>query len=374
LNILSAAESLVSIDHSVIVLNEAKCLHSIDKLTSCEACFAICPVGAIQIGKPPTMNSKQCQICLACLVVCPVGAYSADDAVSALLISAARLEIKNVELFCSRHENPSAGISAGVTGIRIRGCLAGLGSGAYIALSSLGVETIEVRMDSCRLCPWRSLQSTIIKQTDQAKNLLSRWGKSESLQIATDLEDLFQRPYWDADNPPLSRRDFFQLAAQQGRIAVARAISDQSQDGDRKPGRDRLRINGAVNHLPEADQPQEIILTGGNHAVLDVSQECTACGTCVRVCPSNALDTEFNQQKTHYWLKFSPQNCIGCEACVHVCAPEAITIRNKPSFDDVYRTSELRRTLSDLRSLQVLLHGFNRLVTILMYRKRISIN
>lgn len=340
MNILSTADRLASIDHSVIFLNEARCLHSKDKFSSCEACFAICPVGAIQIGKPPTLNSKQCQACLACLAVCPVGAYSADDAVSALLISAARLEIKSVELLCSRHKNPSAGISADATGIRIRGCLAGLGPGAYMALSSLGVETITVRLDSCRLCPWLSLQDIIFEQIDQAKTLLSYWGKSKNLQIITDLKDQHQRSYWDADYTPLSRRELFLAAARQGQIAVSRAISDQSRDGDRKPGRDRLRINSAVDHLPEADKQLETILTGGNYAVLDVSQECTACRACVRVCPSNALDIEFNQQKTHYRLKFSPQNCIGCEACVHVCAPGAITVRNSPSFDDVYGTSE----------------------------------
>jgi len=340
LKAFSIADHLVTIDHSVISLNEVRCLHSKDKLSSCEACFTICPVGAIQIGKPPTLNSKQCQACLACLVVCPVGAYSGDDAVSGLLISAARLEIKNVELLCSRHKNPSAGISADVTGIRIRGCLAGLGSGAYMALSSIRVETITVRLDNCRLCPWRPLQGIIFEQINQANNLLSHWGKNEILRTITNLEEEHQRPYWDADDPPLSRRDLFLVAARQGIIEVARAVSDQSQDCDRKLGRDRLRINNAVDHLPEAEQQLETILKGGNYAVLDVSQECTACGTCVRVCPSNALDIEFDQQKTHYQLKFTPQYCIGCEACVHVCAPGAITVRTAHSFDDVYGFEE----------------------------------
>ena len=342
MNFLSTAERLASIDHSVIVLNEDRCLHSKDKLSSCEACFAICPVEAIKVGKPPTLNSKQCQACLACLAVCPVGAYSADDAVSVLLISAARLESKSVELLCSRHENPSAGISADITAIRIKGCLAGLGSGAYITLSSMGVETIAVRLDSCRHCPWRPLQNVIFEQINQAKKLLSHWGKSESLHSITDLEDQYQRPYLDADNPHLSRRELFLIVAKQSRNAVARTVCDQSQGGDRRLGRDRLRINSAIDHLPEVDQQLDTILTGGNHAVLDVSQECTACRACVRVCPSNALDIEFNQQKTHYRLKFSPQNCIGCEACVHVCAPGAITIRNTPSFYDVYGTLEPR--------------------------------
>lgn len=53
-----------------VIRNEAKC-------TSCGACTAICPTGALYVDRPSMevgFNSDKCVVCAICLKVCPVRA------------------------------------------------------------------------------------------------------------------------------------------------------------------------------------------------------------------------------------------------------------------------------------------------------------
>ena len=49
-----------------------------------------------------------------------------------------------------------------------------------------------------------------------------------------------------------------------------------------------------------------------------ISNECTACGTCMDECPSEAIS-----EGDIY--KIDPDACIDCGACVDVCPVEAIS-------------------------------------------------
>jgi NAD-dependent dihydropyrimidine dehydrogenase PreA subunit len=49
-----------------------------------------------------------------------------------------------------------------------------------------------------------------------------------------------------------------------------------------------------------------------------ISNECTACGTCIGECPSEAIS-----EGDIY--KIDPDTCIDCGACADVCPVEAIS-------------------------------------------------
>jgi uncharacterized Fe-S center protein len=49
------------------------------------------------------------------------------------------------------------------------------------------------------------------------------------------------------------------------------------------------------------------------------SKKCTACGTCLRNCPVNAISIET-------YAKINPDVCIGCAKCIAVCPENAINI------------------------------------------------
>ena len=64
-------------------------------------------------------------------------------------------------------------------------------------------------------------------------------------------------------------------------------------------------------------------LESGRKAVAVVdSEKCTGCGTCVDVCPVNAI--QVNEQAV-----VNAETCTGCAACVLECPNEAIVLAQK---------------------------------------------
>ncbi len=336
MNLFDVADKFAALDHSDVILDPRRCLHSLFRFSDCKACLSICPVEAIVPGKVPGLDSKKCQTCLACLPVCPVGAFTADDAVASLLSAVTHLEGKDLELICERNSQAEMGCSETSTGIRIRGCLAGLGTGAYLALAAIGLEHIQVRTDACSGCEWNSLSSQVEGQINQAKQVLQGWGKAENIAMVSELDSPVERPLWKASNPPISRRDLFLFAARQGQIAIARSIENGQVHSGRRPGRNRMRTSGAIAHLPEPTSPESIVMDGMDFATVIASQDCVACGTCARACPTSALQFSKNETDTTFSLSISVKDCIGCEMCVQVCTSKTMRVDHSPTFAQIY--------------------------------------
>jgi ferredoxin len=333
-SLFNAAERFAAMDHSTVILAKGRCLHGRSRFSSCEACFTICPSQAISPGKPPTLDQDRCASCLACLPVCPVGAYSADDAVSSLLSTASRLEGSSLELICEKNPHAAKGADAETVGVRMRGCLTGLGDATYLALAALGLEKILVRMDACDTCEWKVLFPKLTEQVDHAHQLLQAWGKVDSI-ICIQGEPEVERPLWEAANPPLSRRDLFLMIARQGKVAMARAIEIERKVNGELPGRNRLRILGTLAHLP-VPMEDSITLQDMDYAGLVISEKCTACLACVRICPTKALFFKKSEDETSFTMQFTAGNCIGCELCMRACVPAAISIDHSPTFKQVF--------------------------------------
>jgi ferredoxin len=337
LSLFSIAERFTALEHSALTLDKERCLHSQDRFSGCQACFAICPVKAITPGKPPSLSPEKCAKCLACLMVCPVGAYSSDDEVTTLLTAAKRLESGPLELLCERNPRPTLGVSQAGTAIRIKGCLAGLGSGAYLVLAVLGLDPILVRTDACSACEWATIPAQVQAQVSHARQLLEGWSKDSSLACVSALESPVERPFWEAGSPPLSRRDIFQSALRSGRATLARVVDEwATTPAERQPGRDRLRMVNALKHLPAPQLTHPGSLKGMDFAWGSVSDACTACGVCARICPTSALQFGKYAGETAFQLTFQAAKCVGCDMCVHVCSPAAMTIDHDPTFARIF--------------------------------------
>jgi ferredoxin len=339
LSLLDAAERFSAIDRSVVMFNAERCLHKQDRFSGCEACFAVCPVEAITPGKPPSLDADKCQSCLACLTVCPMGAYSADDAVASLLNAVTHLEEGTLEILCEKNPRASKGMKES-TGMRVRGCLAGLGCGAYLSLAAFGLEHILARTDACPTCVWGSLPAQVEEQVNQAKLLLEAWGKAETLECVSELDNPVARPLWEAKNPPLSRRDMFRMLTQQGKVVMARAMENGQGSESRGPGRNHMRILGAVTHLPAVQPEFNGSVVNMDFAWISVSEACTACGVCARACPTQAIQFVIEEDSHSYQLNISPQLCTGCEMCSHVCEPEAVSVEHAPTFQQVFGSGQ----------------------------------
>lgn len=346
MNIFQAAERIAAIDRSQVTLDPRRCLHTQDRFSTCAACFDCCPVEAITPGQPPRIDAEACVTCLACLPICPVGAYSADDAVPALLNCVARLEADHLELVCEVYPEPGAGLPDSDAAAQVRGCLAGLGAAVYLSLMVLGVKQVTLRAEACGDCPVSPLASLVAQRAREGQALLETWGYSGALALVDDphTADLVERPCWSASDPPLSRRDLFRLASRQGQIAAARAMLADYHDHSRTPGRERRRLLSVLPHLPQLGARKADFTPGPEGALpngfgwASLKESCTACGVCVRACPTTALTLEEAEQDgcETFSLYHDPRLCISCETCMHVCAPEAIVIDQAPRLDQVF--------------------------------------
>lgn len=369
-----AVERLANIDRSSIALYTGRCLHTYDRTVVCERCYQICPSGAISEGKPPSLQNEKCSACLACLPICPTGAIEADDAVPMLFNAVAQLEGDSIELLCEKHPHPENGFDES-TGIRVRGCLAGLGSGALVALIALGQKRVRLRTDACSACEWAVLGSRVDSQVNAARCILQAWEQEGAISCEPFLENSSERRFWDAQNPPLSRRDLFRMLSKQGQIALARAMENDVTPSSRKHGRDQLRLLSAVSHLPEFSTDKDFCMDGFDFATVTVSETCTACGTCARVCPTGALQFLKNDEGTVFTLLFENRLCIGCDMCSHVCLPASIHIDHTTAFMEIFGAEKVTLREGDLSKCSqcgafMAKHAESNLCSLCQYRRK----
>ncbi|OFV67975.1 MAG: ferredoxin [Candidatus Syntrophoarchaeum caldarius] len=63
-----------------------------------------------------------------------------------------------------------------------------------------------------------------------------------------------------------------------------------------------------------------LLLRGDEVLILVNRYKCGYCGTCVGVCPSNALDL------IELWLEIDQDSCSDCRSCVDVCPVGALAM------------------------------------------------
>ena len=62
--------------------------------------------------------------------------------------------------------------------------------------------------------------------------------------------------------------------------------------------------------------------------VCQIGKECVACGTCVPVCPKEAIQIRWGVS-----AHVDEEKCVGCKRCLKVACP-AVTIRDKKAHID----------------------------------------
>lgn len=315
-------------------LDSKRCLHYRDRLDPCTVCADLCPVEAISFAessKLPRIDPELCRHCMACLPACPTGAFTADDAVPDLVRCAELLHSEQLEVMCIHHPDLNRG--PGDAAVRVRGCLAGLGSGAYLTLAARGVPAVSIRVDACNHCPWGNLQTSVGAQVARAEAVLNLWDNPTAFSLVRDTEATWQeRPVYRAESPPFTRRALAQMAREpEGEHVIS----------GKQPFHERLRTLGSLQHLPPLT---ESTLTGtlpaeAGFAIVYVDDACSACGTCGRACPAGALAVEVTDD--WFRLTLASQACLACDVCAHLCPEEAIVVDHEPIIAGIFGETHL---------------------------------
>lgn len=276
-----------------------------------------------------------CVACRACLQACPVGAFSGDDQVKHLLSSVARaLEkhaVKEIDVLCQRLTSPARGPAGSQLGLRLQGCLAQLGVGAYLGLAVLGVEKVTVRLEDCLQCPLGMLKNRIIAQTDQAITLLKSCAHPSVINVreASGEQHLQDRPGWNADSPPLSRGELLRPAAIPIQAKFEPLISPEALVARKQHlSLDRYRQTVGAKYLVSGEKPvHEDPIVSMDYVRALVNDTCTGCNVCSQACPTGALKRAVIEEQ-EFKLSFTALKCVDCKVCVELCPEDAITLES----------------------------------------------
>lgn len=278
--------------------DEALCAHRRQGVAGCSACLPACATGAIAGGGDSVrIEAHLCQGCAACALVCPSGAirYAEPDTLTSLnklrgLLSArpspAGLWIRTED---GDEEAPPAWLDFPVAQPFALGCEFWLGALA------LGCGRVAL---STKSAPDRT-RNALVAQMELARALLAGLGQPPAIAAVGSTEAAEDLP---AMIPP---------------VPIALPDTDDK----------RILLEAAVAALMTESETGDPIIPlppGAPWGALAVdTARCTLCSACIRVCPTEALETPGARNQ----LAFTESRCVQCGLCASACPEEAVTLQ-----------------------------------------------
>jgi ferredoxin len=292
----------------------SRCLRKVS--STCEVCALTCPGQAIVVEPDLKIEKDKCLECGLCFHICPVGVYRENDKTGALPGLVKQVKgIKILEMACDDFKSTETGPSGSDMLLHAGGCLAAIGPSIYINLLASGVKEIRIRLDECDICRKGKVKKEIENIISRVNMLFSLDEESGyPVEIITGKEEGWEiREIVNVDQKNLTRRDFLQSFIPSDPGAAAN-----------NPPQERIRLINALKRLKKSPENMfDEVFNNLQFTGIKVSNRCTACGACARVCSSSALRIEKNSIGV-FRLVFYPGNCISCGLCRIVCQPGAI--------------------------------------------------
>ncbi len=330
-----------------IALRTQRCLNTRYRAIDCTICADTCPAeeAITVISSRPKIDNKACLHCGLCLHHCPTGAFTCPDSLPGKLIkTVAALPFEPVDLVCTQHPTPNRGPAP--QAVQIKRCLAALSPATLLELSTQGRE-IWLDDTPCADCPLGKIHPALEQTVAEANG----WGRllknASPLSLRTEPEaaqPTTNRPVYEADRPPISRRGFFGSLKRFREDAAAYEDSDDipTQSDKIVPVSERLpqfiptqraKILSIIEKQTQASDTQaksKIQNPKSKIGLADVTVDanlCSACGLCARFCPTGAL--KFLSDDKQFALAFRPSICLGqrCNICLSACPEEAVSIQ-----------------------------------------------
>ncbi len=282
-----------------------RCVHSHLEQASCRACVAACPSDAWVLDEERLgLDTTRCDGCGRCVPACPQEAL--------------QLPVETVQIRLDGGRRHLAGLACERAAPDARGpgvvpCVHAFGLRPLATLATQGLDGLLVSTGECAACPRRGGEgSTLAQALGHLNDILAVRGikplRAITLRYA-NWRDLRDRDVPRDRLASSGRRAFL-------REGLARLVESATPS--------------AADTTPQATAPRpaSAILGGLGQGIaewrplLDVTR-CSACDSCVRVCPTDALRLE---AEPHPAYRITPDACTGCRLCSDVCEADAITI------------------------------------------------
>ncbi len=297
---------------TAVNVDRSRCVRHRCNRNECSKCIAVCRAGAITWNEHGlTVASSCCTQCLSCLAVCPTAALLSPE-----------LSLLQVLADLAAHHEPVLGCAPNTASKKHAhfSCLGYLGNVELMLLFALVFrEGIQIDLTHCSNCP----NSHILEGINSAQGIVDQMLPKHQIHLVNDQSALKYQP------ASLSRRDFFSFfkerSARTASVMVERLqVSARAQSyGSKQVPLVRTLLLKAIEALPESMQALVVAEVFG---AITFTPECTACGKCVGVCPTGALDpVEIEQQPP----SFSSQLCVDCGSCEAFCRNEGVRLTRK---------------------------------------------
>ena len=305
--------------------------------STCRTCSDVCPANAIALHQGPTISGS-CSDCGLCEMACPTEVFRNElrtdqqllaEAASFLPQEPTRSGTQALSVGCHRAEMRSG------DGIRVP-CLGRVSENILLGAALLGFDALVLIKGTCAECRWKQGEQVLARSICRYSTLL-QLGGYDSMSIRLEEKDR-------GNQTVLPRRELFvslgrrlrkQMAVfvQHKGQAVREALGNGSENAACvAPRWEHLRT--LLRHGAPLDggvAPYTEWLPWARVAIDEV--RCSACGICVRLCPTAAISQE--EQPGYAVLGFRAFLCINCTLCREACPEGAIRFEEQVSYGDV---------------------------------------
>jgi energy-converting hydrogenase A subunit P len=293
-----------------IELQLHKCTRVLSKFSTCDKCITSCPTDAISLSENfPKIDTPSCIECGACVSICPTEAIDLDK-FSPIETIFGVLESESATLDCKKNIP----------------CLASLSPQNLVSMVILKDNNISANLSHCESCEiFGKVGDQIASQIEEANFLLEAFGNSGRVVVESGMAPEKEKSGISHERRAVLDSSIFRSRLESVTTETSKKIREKNLPDSRKLFLMALkRVDGENSH----------ILDSGDISFFSqkrVTDSCTNCQICYRVCPSEALTSDYKSS----YINFSPNLCLKCHLCHDVCEPDAIQL------EDTFQLSKL---------------------------------
>lgn len=309
--------------------------------SNCQRCLEICPESAISLDPGPTIKNG-CTDCGLCQNVCPTEVFQDEPRTGQDLLNQSKEflgkdpqqppgEKKRLFIYCQRAENRNKN-SLLVT------CLGRVTANVILGTALSGFDEVVLTKGICSQCHFHQGEKLLTNSITTSRVLLESAGLREfSISMKEkekNREDI------------LSRREIFSKISNKVKNKAASFVC-HTEKAIREKLTGDLGSKKGIRPSPERELLRKLLKQRRweNAMVVEYKPEfpwgkirideknCSACGTCLVLCPTGAISRRLGNEKQT--LYFNSSLCTNCSLCKEACPKNAIDFEENFALDEI---------------------------------------